>query len=297
MRQHGSSMRWAAGVMVIPLAIGGTRVLAADAPAASPDRIVSIRNIMAGIHAPHCGGIAELLKGEGPKDDKTWDTLAMHAGLLNESGFLLMENKRCPDAVWAEATAQLRRGSLAVHAAAGKRDLNAAKEGFKEVTAACGACHAKHKNAAKAPPVAATPAEPAPAKPAPPPPAPEPKAATPKAPAEARVASIRHIMSGVNGPFMGALVAALKDAGPSDDKQWEAVGFRSAMLNEVGYLLMENNRCPDQVWKDACTALRENAARVAQAAGMKNLLDARAGLEGVQGACGSCHKVHKKPPA
>lgn len=292
MRQRGNSMRWAAGMMVVPLAIGGANAFAADAPAASPDRIVSIRHIMAGIHAPNCGGIAEMLKGEGPKDDKAWDTLAMHAGLLNESGHLLMENKRCPDAVWAEATAQLRRGSLAVHAAAGKHDLNAAKDAFKEVTASCGACHAKHKNAAKAPPTAAA----EPAKPAPPPAA-KPAGETPKPPAEARVASVRHVMAGINGPFMGALVAALKDAGPADDKQWSDVGFRSAMLNEAGYLLMENNRCPDQVWKDACTALRENAAKVAQAAGMKNLIDARSGLEGMQGACGSCHKVHKKPPA
>src|SRR5690606_26317205 len=98
----------------------------------------------------------------GPKEDKTWAELAMHAALLNESGHLLMQNGRCPDAVWAEAAAALRGGSAGVFAAAGKKDLKAAQESFKQVTASCQSCHAKHKNKPPAPAAAVT-AKPEPA--------------------------------------------------------------------------------------------------------------------------------------
>jgi len=60
---------------------------------------------------------------------------------------------------------------------------------------------------------------------------------------------------------------------------------------------MENNRCPDEVWKNATRGLRENAGKVAVAGGVKNLEDARTSFKGVTTACGDCHKVHRKPPA
>jgi hypothetical protein len=103
-------------------------------------------------------------------------------------------------------------------------------------------------------------------------------------------------MAGINGPTCGALAEALK-GDPKDDKAWQDIIRYGALLNEVGFLLMENKRCPDEVWKNACAALRDNAGRVTLAAGTKNLEDARGGFKGVTGACGSCHAVHKKPPA
>jgi hypothetical protein len=272
--------------------IGGGRALAEDAkPAATPQpRVATIKFIMSGIHNPHCSALGTLLKGEGPKDDKAWAEVALHAALLNESGHLLVENNRCPDGVWADAAAKLRDGTAGVFVAAGKKELKAAQDSFAAVGAACAACHAKHKQ--PAPQAAAPPAVVPAAAPA------APAKADAKSPiAQARVAQVRHIMSGINGPTLASLGAALKGEGPKEEKDWTEVIKSAALLNEVGFLLMENGRCPDEVWKNACAALRENTGRVAVAGGSKNLEEARTGFKGASAACGACHSVHKKPPA
>jgi cytochrome c556 len=59
--------------------------------------------------------------------------------------YLLMDDGRCPDAVWAGAAKDLREGSAAVLAAAEKKDVESAREAFKKVTGACAACHKEHK--------------------------------------------------------------------------------------------------------------------------------------------------------
>lgn len=296
---------WAAGAGILvmgTLAFLSIGAQAEEAPKGSPDRVAAIRHIMAGIHGPHCGAIGQLLKGEGPKDDKAWGEVLMHAALLNESGHLLMQNGRCPDGVWADATAALRKGTSGLFAAAGKKDLAAAQDSFKEVTTSCQSCHAKHKNAPAATVAAAPAPAPAPApaaapaaKPAPQP-APTAAAAAP-APAEVavRVATIRHLMSGLNQPNCAGLGEALKGEGPKDEKAWSDVVRFAALLNEVGFLLLDNKRCPDEVWKNAAVNLRENAAKVVHAGTIKNLDDARTGFKGVASACGACHQVHKKP--
>ena len=83
------------------------------------------------------------------------------------------------------------------------------------------------------------------------------------------MAQIRQIMSGINGPTCAALGASLKGDGPKADKDWTELVKQAALLNEVGFLLMENNRCLDDVWKNACAALRENSGRVAVAGGLE----------------------------
>jgi hypothetical protein len=173
--------------------------------------------------------------------------------------------------------------------------LKAAQDAFTNVTAACAACHAKHKQQAAPPAVAAAPAA-APAI------AGKPQAAdaTTKpagAPGGPRVAQVKHLMAGINGPVTASLGGQLKGEGPKADKDWTDVVKNASLLNEVGFLLMENGRCPDQVWKDAAAALRENSGRVAIAGGSKNLEEARVGFKAVTAACGACHAVHKKPPA
>jgi hypothetical protein len=107
-------------------------------------RKAATKYLMRGINAVHCGGLAELLKA-GPKNDEEWDTAACHASCLNEMGYLLMDDGRCPDADWANAAKTLREGSEAVLAAAQAKDLDAARAGFENVTKACGACHKAHK--------------------------------------------------------------------------------------------------------------------------------------------------------
>ncbi|MEX0727995.1 MAG: hypothetical protein WD065_17100 [Planctomycetaceae bacterium] len=109
------------------------------------ERPAATKYLMRGIMGPNCGGIGTLLKDAGPEDDKAWDTVACHAACLSELGHGLMDDGRCPDAVWAGATKSLREGSAAVLAAAEKKDLAAAQEAFKTVTGACATCHKAHK--------------------------------------------------------------------------------------------------------------------------------------------------------
>lgn len=276
------------GVLGVVMVAGGgaivlaVRATAADAPkGVSPDRVLAIKHIMAGIHVPHAKALGEALKGEGPKDDKAWSDLALHAALLNESGHLLMENGRCPDNVWADAAAALRKGSAGVFEAAGKKDLKAAQAGLAQINTSCGACHAKHKGQPAAAVAAA-------------PPQPKPAEAAAK-PAEPRLASTRHLMSGINAPNCGSLGEALKNEGPKDEKAWQDVVRYAALLNEAGFLLMENQRCPDDVWKTAATDLRTHSAKVAEAGGKKSLDEARNGFKAVTASCAACHQVHKKP--
>jgi len=237
---------------------------AADEKPPEAKRVVTIKQIMQGINNPNCGGIDEMLKDKGPADDAAWVKVALQAALLNEAGHLLMDNNRCPSPVWAEACKTLRTGSTGLVEAAGKKDLAAAQAAFKTTTAACGACHAKHKK-----------------KPVPPLPA--------------RFAEVKMLMKGINGPNYNAIGAAIKGDGPQDDAAWAALFDQAALLNEVGHLLMDNERCPDGTWKDAATALRVGATKVGQAAKAKDLEAARGGhKELVGGACGACHKAHKK---
>ncbi len=274
-----------AGAVATLAGVSATRAVgAATRPASDSTRVLAIRHVMTGIHSPHCGALGKLLQGNGPADEKAWNEVALHAALLNESGHLLIENERCRDAVWAEATKQLRDSTASVFSAAGSRDLKAAKEAFSGVTASCGACHAVHKKAA----AAASAKAPAATRPA---------ATTAPAAPELRVAAIRHIMAGINGPTCSALGESLKASGPADDGAWGELVRYASLLNEAGYLLMEGGRCRDDVWKDACTLLREHAASVAHAGSIKNLQEARTGFEAMTTACGDCHRVHKKPPA
>ncbi len=113
--------------------------------AAAKTRPAAMKYLMRGIVKPNCGDLGALLK-EGPKDDEQWDTAACQASCLNEMSYVLMDDDRCPDAVWATAAGTtLREGSAALMAAAEAKDLEAANAAFKTVTSSCAACHKEHK--------------------------------------------------------------------------------------------------------------------------------------------------------
>ena len=81
-----------------------------------------------------------------PDMQDAWEELAMHAAILNESSYYLMEDGRCPDKVWADAVkTQLAVGSEGVVKAAEAKDVEAAREAFKVLTASCKSCHKAHK--------------------------------------------------------------------------------------------------------------------------------------------------------
>ena len=108
-------------------------------------RPAATKYLMRGIVRTNCAGLGKLLN-DGPADDEAWDTAACHAACLNEMSFVLMDDGRCPDGVWAEAAGKtLRTGTEALMAAIEAKDAAAAGAAFKRVTSSCAACHAAHK--------------------------------------------------------------------------------------------------------------------------------------------------------
>ena len=107
-------------------------------------RAALTKQIMSGLVQPHCAAIGAVAK-QAPADDKAWATLATNAALLNEASYLLMDDGRCPDAEWAAASTALRTASAAVMAKIESKDVAGISAEFKNVTAACAACHKVHK--------------------------------------------------------------------------------------------------------------------------------------------------------
>ena len=110
-----------------------------------------------------------------------------------------------------------------------------------------------------------------------------------------RPAPTRQLMKGILQLNAGSLGAALKDAGPADDKGWEAAQTAAVVLNEAGYMLMDDGRCPDAVWAGAAKTLQEGSAAVMAALEKKDLEGSRAAAKTLMGACMACHKAHKPP--
>jgi len=131
----------------IAMIVGIVSVLSAGAFAQvkkGKTRVLTTKQLMSGLIKPDCSGIGEGLK-LAPADEKAWDDLATKAALLNESSFILMDDGRCPDGDWANASKALRDGSAAVLTKIESKDYAGAQEAFKTVTGSCAACHKAHK--------------------------------------------------------------------------------------------------------------------------------------------------------
>jgi hypothetical protein len=108
-------------------------------------RPASTSQLMKGLTKPQCTLVKDQLK-EGPSSDDAWEELAMHAALINEVSFLLMDDGRCPDATWAEAASKtMRQGSADLIKAAEAKNLENARAAFSSMMKSCKACHEKHK--------------------------------------------------------------------------------------------------------------------------------------------------------
>ncbi len=137
------NVRWTALVVAAAL-IAGIGLSSDDAQAQKKGekRPALTKQLMKGLVAPNCGDLKKLLDAETPN----WDDVALKAALLNEAGYLLMDDKRCPDGEWAKATELVRQGTADVLAAAEKKDLEGAKKGFAKLTGeGCKTCHTAHK--------------------------------------------------------------------------------------------------------------------------------------------------------
>lgn len=108
-------------------------------------RLLKTSQLMSGLVKPNCDALKKGIIDGSPSGD-AWDELAAKAALLNEASFILMDDGRCPDGVWADATTKkLREGSGALVKALEAKDLAASKTAFKTMTESCKGCHEKHK--------------------------------------------------------------------------------------------------------------------------------------------------------
>lgn len=108
-------------------------------------RVLKTAQWMKCVMKPQCDALKKGLES-APVSGEAWQSLAASAALLNESSYILMDDGRCPDGVWADAASKtLRNGSGDLLKAIEAKDFEAAKGAFGSMTKSCGACHEKHK--------------------------------------------------------------------------------------------------------------------------------------------------------
>jgi len=100
-------------------------------------------------------------------------------------------------------------------------------------------------------------------------------------------------MQAVHKVHCGPIKKAL-EANPSDDKAWEAIALHAAMMNESSYVLMADDRCPDEVWAGACKTLGQGSSDILDAVAARDVEAATAAFGAMTQSCGTCHKAHKK---
>lgn len=108
-----------------------------------------------------------------------------------------------------------------------------------------------------------------------------------------RPAKTKQLMKGLVAANCGALGEALK-SDPADDKAWEDLALKAALLNEASYILMDDGRCPDGDWENAAMKLREGSETVLAKVEARDLAGAQESFKALTQACGACHKAHKK---
>lgn len=105
-------------------------------------RAALTKQLMKGFVAANCGDLGKALKAE----PTNWDDVTLKAALLNEAGYILMDDGRCPDGDWANASKAIQGASAEILAAAEKKDLEATNAAFKKLTTeGCAGCHKAHK--------------------------------------------------------------------------------------------------------------------------------------------------------
>lgn len=136
-----------ASVMTVVCSLAGVALFCNYADAQKTKgktRAAQTKQLMKGLVAANCGDLKKLLDAE----QTNWDDVALKAALLNEAGYILMDDGRCPDAEWAKAAKTIQESSAAVLAAAETKDAAAAKTAFGKLTSeGCAVCHKAHKTA------------------------------------------------------------------------------------------------------------------------------------------------------
>lgn len=103
----------------------------------------------------------------------------------------------------------------------------------------------------------------------------------------------KQLMGGLVRPNCAGLGEALKEK-PADDKAWDALATKAALLNEASYILMADGRCPDGDWKAAAETLRECSGVILKKIEAKDHEGANGAFKAMTKACAACHSKHKK---
>jgi cytochrome c556 len=137
---------WRTAAVVLALGLGiGLCQHANGQKTKGKTRFAPTVTLMQGIMNPNCEALAAVLKGEGPKDNRGWNKVDLHATILNEMSYVVMDDGRCPDNVWKGAAEILRTCSIKIVASAQQKDVKAAQAAFKKLTSACAICHKAHR--------------------------------------------------------------------------------------------------------------------------------------------------------
>ncbi len=107
-----------------------------------------------------------------------------------------------------------------------------------------------------------------------------------------RPAKTGTLMKVLHRPALDRIEQGLKASSPNE-AGWEAIYEQAAILNEMSFVLMDDGRCPDKIWGEACGKMREGSWAIMVATDRKDVKASRAGAGIVKAACGSCHRTHK----
>lgn len=108
-----------------------------------------------------------------------------------------------------------------------------------------------------------------------------------------RLLKTKQLMKGLVAANCGAIAEGLK-AGPADDKAWEDLATKAALMNEASYVLMDDGRCPDGAWAEADKVLREGSTALIAKLEAKDAAGSQEAFKAMTAACAACHKAHKK---
>ncbi len=133
------------------LKLGALALLVAATTATVPaqtqkrTRLATTENLMVGMVHPNYLAIEEA-GNKAHVDPQTWKTLATKAALLNEAGYLLVDDERSQGKDWDKAAEELRTTTVAMLVHIDAHDMRGVAKELKAVGTACSRCHAAYRN-------------------------------------------------------------------------------------------------------------------------------------------------------
>lgn len=124
------------------LAVAGTAIAQVKKGKTRPAPTAAL---MKGLLKPHSDAVKRGLEAAAVSDEG-WQALSVDAALLSEASYVLMDDGRSPDKVWADAAGKtLRDGAAELLKAIEAKDLTAAKKASSDLNKSCKGCHQTHK--------------------------------------------------------------------------------------------------------------------------------------------------------